>query len=170
MLRTAITRFRSPAGRLVRNNFTHNRANAASSVFRPGTLAHPNKSNLLASLSTISIGGKNHKQDKAASVGSNKRLQSTQMIEDEVDHLHVGPPFKKVLAANRGEIATRIMRACSELGIASAGVYSHEDRFTQHRYKADQAFLLSTNKVSKWMDGWMDGWDGWMDGMDGFHP
>lgn len=57
------------------------------------------------------------------------------------------PPFKKVMAANRGEIATRVMRACSELGIASVGIYSHEDRFTQHRYKADQAFMLSTHKV-----------------------
>lgn len=57
------------------------------------------------------------------------------------------PPFKKVMAANRGEIATRVMRACSELGINSVGIYSHEDRFTQHRYKADQAFMLSTHKV-----------------------
>jgi Pyruvate carboxylase len=57
------------------------------------------------------------------------------------------PPFKKVMAANRGEIATRVMRACSEIGIASVGIYSHEDRFTQHRYKADQAFMLSTHKV-----------------------
>lgn len=36
------------------------------------------------------------------------------------------PPFTKLLAANRGEIATRINRAASELGIATAGIYSHE--------------------------------------------
>ena len=36
------------------------------------------------------------------------------------------PPFHKILAANRGEIATRINRAASELGIITAGIYSHE--------------------------------------------
>ena len=44
------------------------------------------------------------------------------------DTVLVKPPFKKLLAANRGEIATRIMRASSELGIASAGVYSYEGK------------------------------------------
>lgn len=49
---------------------------------------------------------------------------------DEV--LHVSPtksdsaPFAKLLSANRGEIATRINRAASELGISTAGIYSHE--------------------------------------------
>ncbi|TFJ84262.1 hypothetical protein NSK_004253 [Nannochloropsis salina CCMP1776] len=56
------------------------------------------------------------------------------------------PPFKKLMAANRGEIATRIMRATTELGIASVGIFSKEDRFTQHRYKADQAFLVGADK------------------------
>ena len=35
-------------------------------------------------------------------------------------------PFNKIMAANRGEIATRIMRACAELGVPSVGIYSHE--------------------------------------------
>ena len=35
-------------------------------------------------------------------------------------------PIKKIMAANRGEIATRIMRACAELGVPSVGIYSHE--------------------------------------------
>jgi hypothetical protein len=38
----------------------------------------------------------------------------------------VEPPFKKLLAANRGEISTRINRAAAELGIGTAGIYSHE--------------------------------------------
>ncbi|GKY97750.1 hypothetical protein MPSEU_000733200 [Mayamaea pseudoterrestris] len=64
------------------------------------------------------------------------------------------PPFGKLLAANRGEISTRITRAAAELGIATAGIYSHEDRFTQHRYKCDQAFELNTSKspVAQYLD------------------
>lgn len=67
---------------------------------------------------------------------------------------HGKPPFKKIMAANRGEIATRIMRASAELGVPSAGIYSHEDRFTQHRYKADQAFELNLEKspVAAYLD------------------
>jgi hypothetical protein len=38
------------------------------------------------------------------------------------------PPFTKIMAANRGEIATRINRAATELGISSAGIYSHEGK------------------------------------------
>lgn len=56
--------------------------------------------------------------------------------------------------ANRGEIATRILRAGTELGCSTVGIYSHEDRFTQHRYKADQAFQLSSDKspVAAYLD------------------
>ena len=43
-------------------------------------------------------------------------------------------PFSKLLAANRGEIATRILRAGTELGCSTVALYSHEDRFTQHRW------------------------------------
>ena len=39
-------------------------------------------------------------------------------------------PFNKIMAANRGEIATRIMRACAELGVPSVGIYSHEGTST----------------------------------------
>jgi len=63
-------------------------------------------------------------------------------------------PFKKILAANRGEIATRICRAGTELGINTVAIFSHEDRFTQHRYKADQAFLVGKGKspVAAYLD------------------
>ena len=50
--------------------------------------------------------------------------------------------FEKVLVANRGEIAIRIFRACTELGIRTLGVYSKEDRFALHRYKADETYQL----------------------------
>jgi pyruvate carboxylase len=56
-------------------------------------------------------------------------------------------PFKRVMAANRGEIATRIFRACTELGIQTIAVYSEEDRLSLHRYKADEAYLVGKGKA-----------------------
>jgi pyruvate carboxylase len=45
---------------------------------------------------------------------------------------------------NRGEIAIRIFRACTELGIETVAIYTHEDRFSLHRYKADEAYQIGT--------------------------
>lgn len=52
------------------------------------------------------------------------------------------PPFTKILIANRGEIAIRIMRACKELGIKTVAVYSDADKNSQHVQAADEAFYL----------------------------
>jgi acetyl-CoA/propionyl-CoA carboxylase, biotin carboxylase, biotin carboxyl carrier protein len=50
--------------------------------------------------------------------------------------------FEKVLVANRGEIAIRVMRTLEEMGIASVGVYSEADREAPHVHEADESFLL----------------------------
>ena len=54
--------------------------------------------------------------------------------------------FRKVMAANRGEIAIRIFRACTELGIGTVAIYSEEDKLSLHRYKADEAYLIGKGK------------------------
>ncbi|MDR3518525.1 MAG: pyruvate carboxylase [Azospirillaceae bacterium] len=51
-------------------------------------------------------------------------------------------PIKKLLVANRGEIAIRICRAATELGLSTVAVYSQEDRFALHRFKADESYLI----------------------------
>jgi acetyl-CoA/propionyl-CoA/long-chain acyl-CoA carboxylase, biotin carboxylase, biotin carboxyl carrier protein len=57
--------------------------------------------------------------------------------------------FSKVLIANRGEIAVRIMRACEELGIATVAVYSELDRDAVHVKRAGEAFLLGPGPASE---------------------
>ena len=54
--------------------------------------------------------------------------------------------FKKVLVANRGEIAIRVFRACKELGIRSMAIYSAQDKKSLFRTKADESYLVGINK------------------------
>jgi pyruvate carboxylase len=51
-------------------------------------------------------------------------------------------PFRRVLCANRGEIAVRVFRASSELGFRTVAIFSEEDSVHLHRYKADEAYLV----------------------------
>jgi pyruvate carboxylase len=51
-------------------------------------------------------------------------------------------PIKKLLVANRSEIAIRVFRAAHELGIRTVAIYSYEDRFALHRFKADEAYQI----------------------------
>jgi len=54
--------------------------------------------------------------------------------------------FRSLLVANRGEIAIRVMRAASELGLRTVAIYSREDRFSLHRTKSDEAYLVGEGK------------------------
>ncbi|SFJ92270.1 pyruvate carboxylase [Halobacillus dabanensis] len=62
--------------------------------------------------------------------------------------------INKVLVANRGEIAIRVFRACTELDIRTVAIYSQEDTGSYHRYKADEAYLVGEGK--KPIDAYLD--------------
>ncbi len=60
--------------------------------------------------------------------------------------------IKKILIANRGEIAVRIVRACSEMGIKSVAVYAEADRYSLHVKKADEAYSLGPDTVAGYLN------------------
>lgn len=62
--------------------------------------------------------------------------------------------LQKVLVANRGEIAIRVFRACTELNIRTVAIYSKEDSGSYHRYKADETYLIGEGK--KPIDAYLD--------------
>ncbi|MBL7816647.1 MAG: pyruvate carboxylase [Saprospiraceae bacterium] len=53
--------------------------------------------------------------------------------------------FKKIMVANRGEIAIRVLRAGHELGLTTVAMYTYEDRYSLHRYKADESYQIGSN-------------------------
>src|SRR5699024_3349628 len=55
--------------------------------------------------------------------------------------------FNKILVANRGEIAIRVFRACTELNIRTVSIYAKEDASSLHRYKADESYLIGEGKA-----------------------
>src|SRR5215471_10119962 len=62
--------------------------------------------------------------------------------------------FTKLLAANRSEIAIRIFRAATDLGLRTVAIYAQEDRFSIHRFKADEAYPVGQGKgpVAAYLD------------------
>src|SRR5210317_2062241 len=64
--------------------------------------------------------------------------------------------MKKLLVANRSEIAIRVIRAASELGLSTVAVYSHEDRFSLHRLKADEAYLVGPEQGGEPVKSYLD--------------
>src|SRR5712671_1235173 len=63
-------------------------------------------------------------------------------------------PLTKLLAANRSEIAVRIFRAATDLGLRTVAVYAQADRFSIHRFKADEAYMVGEGKgpVAAYLD------------------
>ena len=53
--------------------------------------------------------------------------------------------FKRLLVANRGEIAIRVLRAANELGLQTAAIYSNEDKLSLHRFKADESYQVGAD-------------------------
>ena len=60
--------------------------------------------------------------------------------------------FKKILIANRGEIAVRLIRACSELGITSVAIYSDADRHALHVKKADESYNVGADPLAGYLN------------------
>ena len=80
--------------------------------------------------------------------------------------------IKKLLVANRSEIATRVFRSATELGIRTVAIYTHEDRYALHRFKADEAYKVGSQgePIRAYLD-----YDGILrvakkQGVDAIHP
>lgn len=67
-------------------------------------------------------------------------------------HTQGRPILRKVLIANRGEIAVRIIRACAEMGIRSVAIYADADRYSLHVKKADEAYSLGPDPVAGYLN------------------
>ena len=63
--------------------------------------------------------------------------------------------IKRILVANRGEIAVRVVRAAKEMGIDTVGIFSEEDRLALHRFKPDQSYQIGigVGPVEAYLDG-----------------
>src|SRR5947207_5687484 len=64
--------------------------------------------------------------------------------------------MQKLLVANRSEIAIRVMRAATELGLRTVAVFTHEDRFALHRFKADESYLIGPEHGGEPVKGYLN--------------
>src|SRR5689334_21054941 len=67
-------------------------------------------------------------------------------VPEPTTNLDTAPRQRKLLVANRSEIAIRIFRAATELGLRTVAIYAEEDRFSMHRFKADEAYRVGEGK------------------------
>lgn len=120
-------------------------ASPFSSGFQPSSLQTTHfRSNVVDS--TLSVAAS---PEKVESTADNDGEPSPVFLEKT-------KPFDKVMAANRAEIAVRIMRASTELNMQTVAIYGYEDRYSQHRWGADQSFILekeeSATPISAYLD------------------
>src|SRR5438045_3667276 len=64
--------------------------------------------------------------------------------------------MRKLLVANRSEIAIRVFRAATELGLGTVAVYTYEDRFSLHRFKADESYQIGPEEGGAPVKGYLD--------------
>src|SRR6201746_832047 len=64
--------------------------------------------------------------------------------------------MRKLLVANRSEIAIRVFRAATELGLRTVSVYTYEDRFALHRFKSDESYLVGPEDGGSPVKGYLD--------------
>src|ERR1051325_1209592 len=76
------------------------------------------------------------------------------LSKSQSDRSSAKPPVRKLLVANRSEIAIRVFRAATELGLRTVAIYAQEDRLSVHRFKADEAYLIGQGKgpVAAYLD------------------
>src|SRR6266700_7789280 len=76
------------------------------------------------------------------------------MRSETTEQVRAIRPIAKLLAANRSEIAIRIFRAATDLGLRTVAVYAQADRFSIHRFKADEAYMVGEGKgpVAAYLD------------------
>src|ERR1700761_5158248 len=80
------------------------------------------------------------------------RVVSCEVVQAQGYHFRTmptsdtNPPIRSLLIATRGGIAIRVMRAAAELGMRTSAIHSQEDRFSLHRTKADESYLVGEGK------------------------
>jgi len=84
---------------------------------------------------------------ESGSAGGQSTYENSRSLAKQFAHSGVTSKIKKIMAANRGEIAIRICRAAYELGLRTVSIFSHEDRLSLHRYRADESYLVGEGKA-----------------------
>lgn len=100
-----------------------------SSYLRPGEWHHT----LFGNGQSLAIRNSIHQRAFASKTGQMTNPPQSPIFKQQ---------FKKVMVANRGEIAIRVFRACTEMNIRTVAVYSEQDKMQMHRLKADESYLI----------------------------
>jgi pyruvate carboxylase len=93
-----------------------------------------------AALKLLQQGTNVNKKELSAFNFNRSQVLNTSFYSTETSRIH--KPITKLLVANRGEIAIRVFRACTELNIRTVAIYSEQDDAQIHRIKADESYLI----------------------------